>query len=72
MKWFCESLLDGKKEEIPKSKARELLSGYWKEECLEDIFNNEKVFRLSTPYRTIWSKTDDGKVLMAGFEGISE
>lgn len=55
--------------EITKEEARENLTGYWKEEALEDIFSNDKGFCLYTPYADIWTMTEDGAVPMAGFYG---
>ena len=72
MKYFSSYKWDGETEEISAEKAKDLLTGYWNEDVLNHIFKDEKVFRLYTPYRYVWSKTDDGKVLMPGFEGVSE
>ena len=68
---YYKMLKDGKyeEEEITKEEAKRLLEGWWKQEALDDIFHNEKGFRLFTPYADIWTKTDDGLVPMAGFYG---
>ena len=57
-------------QEITKEEARKHLSGFWRKDALDDIFKNDKAFRLYTPYRDIWTMTDDGKVPVAGFYGI--
>lgn len=56
--------------EITKEEAMEKLSGYWKQEAIEEIFSNDLAFRLYTPYREIWTESDDGLVPIAGYYGI--
>lgn len=56
--------------EITKDEARRTLEGYWKPEALDDIFDNEKGFRLYSPFAIVWTETEDGKVPIAGFYGI--
>lgn len=55
--------------EVSVKEAMQSLEGYYKDDALKDIFDNEKEFRLSTPYSEVWTN-NDGKVPMAGFYGI--
>lgn len=71
MKYFIQHKEpDAKAEEITKEKAKSYLEGNWKQEYLDDIFDNGKSFRLWTPFSYIWTKTDDGLEPMAGFVGV--
>ncbi len=63
---------DAKAVEITKEEARKTLDNYWNKESLDDIFDNEKSFRLYTPFAYVWTKTADGAVPMAGFIGVCE
>lgn len=58
--------------EITKSEARKTLDGYWKTEALNDIFDNEKMFRLYTPFSVVETRSEDGLVVQAGFFGICD
>lgn len=58
--------------EITKERARFVLEGNWKEEMLEDIFENNKSFRLFTPFSKIWTMDEKGLVPMPGFYGVCE
>lgn len=55
--------------EISKEEARHLLDGWWKEDALNDIFKNDRAFRLFTAYVDVWTMSDDGLVPMPGFYG---
>ena len=55
--------------EITKEEAKQTLEGYWKQEALDEIFEQETGFRLFTPYSTVWTQTDDGLVPIPGFYG---
>ena len=57
-------------KEITKEEAIRTLEGYWNDDALDDIFNNDKMFRLYTPYADVWAMTNDGKIPVAGFYGI--
>lgn len=57
-------------QEVAKEKARETLDGYYKKEALDDIFDNNRGFRLETSYSVVGTKDDEGLVPMAGFYGI--
>lgn len=57
-------------QEVTKETARETLEGYYKKEALDDIFDNDRGFRLETSYSIVWTKNDEGQVPMAGFYGI--
>lgn len=37
---------------------------------LDDIFDNDRGFRLETSYSVVWTKNEKGQVPMAGFYGI--
>ena len=69
MRYFKQYKANGAVKEITKEEARKSLFGYWKEESLEDIFSNNRAFRLFTPYADYWTQTEDGAVPMAGFYG---
>lgn len=56
--------------EITKEEARKTLEGYWIEDAVKDIFENDRQFRLFTPFSTVWTKDENGKVPMADFYGI--
>lgn len=73
MKYF-KQYKDGNPEprEISKDEARRTLEGHWKPEALDDIFGNEKMFRLFTPFSIVWTESEDGTIPMAGFIGICE
>ena len=58
--------------EVSKEEARRTLEGYWKPEALDDIFDNEKEFRLFSKFATVWTQTENGLVPMAGFYGVCE
>lgn len=59
-------------EEITKAEAKRTLEGWWKQEALDDIFDNEKAFHLWTAFAEVWTKDADGCVPMAGFIGVCE
>ena len=69
MRYFKQYKGEDAVKEITKDEARQSLEGYWKAEALEDVFSNDKAFRLFTPYANIWTQTEDGAVPMAGFYG---
>lgn len=70
MKYFKMYKEDGATaEQITKEEAKRLLEGWWKDEALDEIFDNETEFRLFTPFAEIWTMTEDGKVPVAGFYG---
>lgn len=56
--------------EITKDEAKRTLEGYWDEGALNDIFENEKPFRLYTPFAEVETKTENGMMPMAGFYGV--
>ena len=58
--------------EITKSDARRTLEGWWREDFLDDIFKNEKQFRLYTGYAHVWTQAENGLTPVAGFIGVCE
>lgn len=58
--------------EITKERARFLLEGNWKQEMLDDIFENNKSFCLFTMFSKIWTMDEKGLVPMPGFYGVCE
>lgn len=70
MKYFKQYRGEDEVKEIAKEEAKHYLEGWWKDDALEDIFANNKAFRLWTPYCEIWTETEDGRVPMAGYYGI--
>ena len=69
---YLKQFRDGRETvtEITKEQARHYLEGYWKPEFLDDILNNDRAFRLWTPFSFIWTKDDNGLIPMAGFMGV--
>lgn len=57
--------------EVTKEEAKRTLEGWWEQKALDDMFDNDKAFRLFTAYVDVWTN-DDGKVPMAGFYGVCE
>ena len=56
--------------EITKEEARKTLESYWIEDAVNDMFENDRQFRLFTPFSTVWTKDENGNIPMAGFYGI--
>lgn len=56
--------------EITKEEARKTLESYWIEDAVNDMFENDRQFRLFTPFSTVWTKEENGNIPMAGFYGI--
>lgn len=56
--------------EITKEEARKTLENYWIEDAINDMFENDRQFRLFTPFSTVWTKDENGNIPMAGFYGI--
>ena len=71
MKYFSERFHDGKQEELTADEVRFCLEGAYKPEFVDWLLAKGAGFRFRTPYRELWTKTDDGMVLMAGFYGYS-
>lgn len=57
---------------VPLSKgwAKLLLSSYYDDDVLNDIFDSEKAFRLQTDTATFWTEDAQGRVPEAGFYGV--
>lgn len=72
MKYYKLFKEDGATEEVTKEEALRTLDGWFKKDFLDDVFNNEKVFRLYTPTSEVWVKTDEGEVPIAGLYGVCE
>ena len=70
MKYFARKFGEDQVEEISKEKAKWLLEGFYKKKAVKQIFDRDMGFRIQTPWREIWTKTDDGMVPMAGFIGV--
>ena len=58
--------------QITKEEARHFLEYCYIKEAVDDVIDNEKAFHLWTPFRDVWTKTEDGLVPIAGFYGICE
>lgn len=70
MRYFKQYKEDGAVAiEIGKEEAKHNLEGWWKQDALDDIFGNEKEFRLYTPYVDVWTQNEQGLVPMPGFYG---
>ena len=72
MKYFKQFIGKDEVKEITKQQARDTLTGWWKEECLEDVFTNNKSFRLYNPFSIVWTETDAGLIPIAGFYGVCD
>ena len=64
--------VNAKPFEISKDEARRTLEGYWKPEALDDIFDNEKSFRLFNKFSTVWTQTEEGLEPAPNFYGVCE
>lgn len=64
--------LRGKPAKIPAKAARILLAATYPEEVVSDVMDNGRAFRLrlDDPEEYIWTVDAEGRVPMAGFEGI--
>lgn len=56
--------------EVTKKQAKETLFGYYKDEFLDDVFDNNRAFRLETSFSEVWTMDDDGLTPIAGFYGV--
>lgn len=56
--------------EIAKEEARKTLEGYWIKDAVNDMFENNRQFRLFTPFSIVWTMDENGNIPMAGFYGI--
>ena len=63
MRYFAKIKTSDVIRQIPKEEARRILTGYWTEGCLRDIFDNDRPFRLWTSFSEVWTKDADGKVM---------
>ena len=71
MKYFA-STVDGVTEEVSADKARFILEGRYRKDCVDDLFDNEKSFRLQGLLRTVWTETEDHLSPIPGFFGVCE
>lgn len=72
MKYFKQYKGSEEVKEITKEEAKRTLDGWWKEEALKDVFENEKPFRLYTAYAEVWTEDKNRLTPMAGFYGVAE
>jgi len=72
MKYLSRRYTEETAETISKEDARFYLTGNYKEGFVNAILDNNKAFRLYTPYREIWTVDDNGMTPMAGFCGVCE
>lgn len=71
MKYFTSNRVTGsKKQEISKEEVKRLLGGWWEEDSIDKILEEESSFRMHTPYADVWTETEDGMVPMPGFYGV--
>ena len=70
MRYFSIFKGESAVEELSKERAKVLLERCYLQNFVDDIFDNDRSFRLETMFRTIWTQTDDGLVPMAGFIGV--
>lgn len=69
MKYFRHDLHMGDVMEITKDHARWALEGCYKDDFLRDVFRNDRMFQLKTPYAIYYTMDEQGRVPMAGFYG---
>ena len=58
--------------QITKEEARAFLEYAYIKTAVDDVIDNEKAFRLWTPFRDVWTMTEDDMIPMAGFYGVCE
>lgn len=63
MKYYTKIRDTEKVRQVTADEARRLLTGYWKEECLDDIFGGGRRFKLWTAYSEVWTVDDRGRAL---------
>ena len=47
------------------------LCGWWNEDFVKDMLDNDNTFRVDTPYAEFWTEKD-GMIPMAGFYGTCD
>lgn len=57
MNYYFKYKAENEVEQISKERAKEMLTGWWKDEYLNDLFENNKPFRSWTAFVEVW--TDD-------------
>ena len=73
MKYFTQYKEKGAEpKEVTKAEAKRLLTGWWNDEALDDIFDNNKKFRLWTTFCEVWTEDENGFVPIAGFYGTTD
>ena len=72
MKYFKQYNNEDYSFEISKERARETLTGWYKESFVNEIIDEGKPFRLNTPVSTIYTMSKDGLTPQAGFYGVCE
>ena len=72
MKYFKQYKDGTEPFEVSKEEARRTLDGHWKPEALDDIFGNDKMFRLWSPFSIVWTQSEDGMIPEPGFTGVCE
>ena len=70
MLYFTKMHTEDEVRECTKEEARYFLEGAYIKETVDAIIDNEKKFRLSTPYRDVWTQTEDGLIPVPGFYGV--
>ena len=70
MKYFKQLKESGAQVvEVSKEEARRTLEGWWKDEALDEIFENNVQFRLWTAFCEVWTEDENGFGPIAGFYG---
>lgn len=72
MRYYTKAHTEQSSNEITKEQAKHYLEGAYKAQAVADIMDNEKQFRLRTPFRDIWTKSENGMIPMPGFYGVCE
>lgn len=72
MKYYTKLHTEKEPMQITKDEVKYFLDGTYSKKAVADIINNGKAFRLSTPYRDIWTKSEDDMIPIPGFYGVCE
>lgn len=72
MKYFTKMHTEHEPMQITKEEARHFLEYAYIKTAVDDVIDNEKAFRLWTPFRDVWTMTEDDMIPMAGFYGVCE
>lgn len=70
MKYYTKAYTTAVITEATEEKAREILSGCYARDFVENIFRNHKTFKLPTPFREVWTSEDGTAVPTMSAYGV--